>query len=43
MDHTSSATLIDANGLKRAVINFDAPAKEIAADVEYLIEELWRN
>jgi hypothetical protein len=35
--------LIDANGMKRAVINFDAPAEEAAADVEYLIKEARRD
>lgn len=37
MDHTASVALIDADGLRRAIINFDAPAEEIAADVEYMI------
>ena len=38
MDHTASVALIDADGMKRAVINFDAPPQEIADDVKYLID-----
>lgn len=43
MDHTASVALIDANGMKRAIIKFDAPAEEIAADVAYLIKEAKRD
>jgi len=40
MDHTTSVTLIDEQGVWRGIYSFDAPPEEIAADLEYLVGQI---
>jgi protein SCO1/2 len=43
MDHTGSVALIDADGMWRAIISFNAVPEDIAADVGYLVKEAKRK